>query len=584
MRVGILITGIALSLVASLTYYGSGFQPGALLLWLSALFLCAAFFYLHDGSTFRLNMRKSDVLALSLLVLLFAPLYFVRLYTIPFQINTDEVTIMYFQRLNVANPDIFGISNYLDFPSLIFIATGWMQELLGGVGLFHARIVHAGFGITIIVLAYVFFRQFFPVFWAAFAAVVLGANHALLAISRMAMRDNSGLLVGLASLAFLYYGYFHKRTLHTFVGGGLAGLCFYVYFPARAVLFIWLAYLVSFGMLLLLRRRNIQWVFQAGAVAVLGFFIVSGLLHIAELKNTTDSGEDFYRERFLVFEEGRIQQQYWVNAPTIAEGVMVNIKNGLTTFNNNVSDQSFIYPNANHGFVDPLSGVLLWIGIGIILVKAYRNRGFKQEDLFMLIGFFSLYISYAFIINKSPNYTRLLIILPFVSFFITQAAKIVSEKSSELLGTLSLSRRVSSISLGVLLAITIVSLNVLIFGDFARKGLAEGNDVGGTARYIEARKDAPGHQFVLVADQTYPYYSWGEKFQWEDWLGFFVGENQSYAVLDSESFIEKLPDSNATIFMNELVWLNYKRSLKEKYKEMKLHNIKTDGSLIAIEV
>ena len=41
----------------------------------------------------------------------------------------------------------------------------------------------------------------------------------------------------------------------------------------------------------------------------------------------------------------------------------------------------------------------------------------------MLGGFLSLWLSFAFLVNKAPNYTRLLITLPFVAFLVTEAVR-----------------------------------------------------------------------------------------------------------------------------------------------------------------
>ena len=64
----------------------------------------------------------------------------------------------------------------------------------------------------------------------------------------------------------------------------------------------------------------------------------------------------------------------WVHAPTIAEGYKTNVRWGLGTFNNKIADESFIYSNRGHGFVDPLTGILLWIGVALLGIRAIRRR------------------------------------------------------------------------------------------------------------------------------------------------------------------------------------------------------------------
>lgn len=53
-------------------------------------------------------------------------------------------------------------------------------------------------------------------------------------ISRLAMRENTSVLVELVALALLVWRLRRDHVLATFAGGVVAGLGFYVYFPARA--------------------------------------------------------------------------------------------------------------------------------------------------------------------------------------------------------------------------------------------------------------------------------------------------------------------------------------------------------------
>src|SRR5207247_10774945 len=53
-------------------------------------------------------------------------------------------------------------------------------------------------------------------------------------------------------------------------------------------------------------------------------------------------------------------------------------------------------------------------------------RGRRREDeeaLLMLGGFRVLWLSFALLVNKAPNYTRLLITLPFVAYLVVEALR-----------------------------------------------------------------------------------------------------------------------------------------------------------------
>ena len=181
-----------------------------------------------------------------LLIGFFAPIYLASAYTVPFQVNTDEVTIMLFMdRLSTDTVDPLGLSDYFGFPALPFFLFGRLAKMLGGVTLAHVRMIHALSGLAIIACSYVFLRQLLPRAAALAAAALVGGNHALIAISRMAMRDNGGLLVEVVALALLFAGLKRQSPFLLFVGGAVSGLSFYMYYPARATLIIWIVFLAT---------------------------------------------------------------------------------------------------------------------------------------------------------------------------------------------------------------------------------------------------------------------------------------------------------------------------------------------------
>ena len=471
----------------------------------------------------------------------------------------------------------FGLSHYFGFPNLSFLVFGKLSQFLGGITLNNFRLVHGFFGLLIVLLSYLFFRQSLSPFYGLAGAAILASNHALLGISRMAMRDNSGLLLELAALTLLLYGLRRKSRFLSFLGGALAGLTFYVYYPARITIFLW-----GLSLLILLFMKKISWrsALNIGAVNLLGFIIAASPILVATTKSP--GVLNYQREQFLIFPEGQKLEKEWTNIQTTEGAVRKNIVNGLTAFNSKIHDQGYIYPNYGHGFLDPLTGILIWIGLIIIL----RRREKTGAHILAVVGFLTIWLVLSLLVTKAPHYTRLLTVLPFVSYLALFAIKTVFEYlwglvSKFFSGALLNFVKNSSV---IVIVIVIVISNLTIFGDFAKQGLAEGNDVGSTARYVEARKNIPNYKFYLVASKEYPYYSWGEAYQWKDWLGFFASESQKVEVLEPENFLNSFDKPPFTIFMRQSIFRREEAAIKEKYPDFEIHNIKTDGSLVALEI
>src|SRR5687768_16848302 len=124
------------------------------------------------------SARKLDLrdlwIAIAILAV-FSPIYLVALHEIPWQVNTDEVTIMLFSEKIAGTPGTnpFGLSDYWGFPALPFYIFGNLAEFLGGMSLLNMRTIHAISGLLTIAAAYIFFRAFASRGVAAVGAIVL---------------------------------------------------------------------------------------------------------------------------------------------------------------------------------------------------------------------------------------------------------------------------------------------------------------------------------------------------------------------------------------------------------------------------
>jgi 4-amino-4-deoxy-L-arabinose transferase-like glycosyltransferase len=572
--------GLTLGAASLVVYGNNGTSTGMLLLWFAALLTLGVSFWSQSAALPRIAVR--DVVAIGVLVLAFAPLYLIAIYRWPVQVGSDEVAVMWASQTyadGTPNVDLLGPSDYLGRPTLLFVVWGNLGQLFGGIDLFHMRLLHALVGLLVIAASYALLRQLLPRRWALFAAFVLGVSHSLFMISRLAMRENTAVLVEVVALALLLWGLRHDHALATFSGGIVAGLGFYVYNPGRAVFPLWVVFLV--GLALFFRTRfSLRKLAGLGAVAGAGFVLVAGPILIAEQQAPPEQagGDAAQNAQLLVTSKGREVQQRWVFADTWQEGVWTNIRYGLGTFNNGVVDHSWIYENRGHGFVDPLTGILLWIGAGVALVALVRRRA-GPGVLLGLGGFVVLWLSSAFLINKAPNYTRLLITLPFVAFLVTLAVRWLGERVQTRFGV---RHGVAAVAVGAVALLAVWNLS--IGWDFVQKGRANGDDIGSTGRFIASVRDRPGQSFYLAANESIPYYKWGDASMWMTRMQLFARSGQQVSVVEPLLMRDFQATPPFSVFMRSDVWSNAAAPLTDRYPNVRVKKIVPDGTLIVADV
>jgi hypothetical protein len=574
--------GILLGLVSLLVYVTTGYGTSMLALWVASLVVLVVYFWSRSAPAPRFPRR--EVIVPPALMVVFAPLYLAVVHRWPVQVSSDEVAIMDAAQQYAAQPNVdpFGLSTYLARPALLFLAWGDLGELIGGIDLFHMRLLHGVFGLLTIGASYLLLRQLLPRGWAVFAACVLGLSHAFFMISRLAMRENTAVLLEVVAFALLLWGLRDDHMLSTFLGGFVAGLCFYVYFPARATFPIWVMFLILLSLLFrseFPRRRIVR----AGLIGAAGFLLMASPIVIAESKAPDTAGALPQKETLMIYPEARELQKDWVFESSVAGGMWKNISWGLTAFNNKIVDHGFIYENEGHGFVDPLTGIFLWVGVLVVGIGLYRRRG-DPGELFALCTFVVLWLSFAFLINKAPNYTRLLITLPFVAYFVAVATRFLAGRV-QLIAADWRPQWAAQARVGFVAA-TIAAvgvLNLAIAWDFIQDGRKNGEPIGSTGRYIESHRDVPGKKFYLSADDAnYMYYTFANGNS--DRLRLFAHDGQVGQHIPPESLNGFRAEPPFAIFMTRSLWTVAERDLRASYPNAQLHDILPDGSRVVFEV
>lgn len=582
------VIGLGLGLGALMLYANHGYDRRMLVIWTAAIVMLAVYFVTISPSLPR--PRLVDVLAPPALALVFAPLYLARIYEWPVQVSSDEVAVIDTASRYSSMPgvDPFGASDYLARPALLFIGWGKLGELLGGHDLATMRMLHALFALLLIAVSYVFFRQLLDARWAVVAACVLGLNHSLLMISRLGMRENTAVLTEVLALTLLLVGLRYEHALATFAGGFVAGLGAYVYFPARATLLIWIAALT---VLVLLYRKEfpLRAAVRAGAIAAIGFVLMAAPVLIAESKLPPEvAGGDYgQRAQLLIFAKGREVQKDWVFADSVSDGVRTNIRQGLTTFNDEIHDHGWIYENRGHGFVDPLTGILIWLGLGAVVLALVRRRR-EPWAVVPIVGFVSAWLAFAFIVNKAPNYTRLLIVLPFVAYLAVEGIRALAALVGRALrdpDRPGLERRASTVAM--VAALVIVGIwNLSIAWDFVDTGRERGDDIGTTGRYVAAHKDVPGQKFYIAAQESgpYQYFAWGASPQWVQRMTLFANDQAQVGAVDPNILRDIAQPPPFAIFMREQLWRETSSDLQAKWPQARMRTLVPEKGLVVVEV
>ncbi len=534
------------------------------------------------------SVTSADVLSISLLVALFAPLYLIELYRLPYPVHNDEIRLMVLEtKLTQPGTDWFGISEYLTMPTFLFSLFGTLGKALGGIDLTNMRAVHAGMGVLTILVSYLLFRSAAGPRIAFGGASILGINHSLWMLSRMALWDNSALLFEVIALAFLMHALRRKSPGLVFLGGVAAGMCFYVYLPARATVLIW-----GLLMLALVFYFRSRWS-RRSLLALSGSSLAGFLLVITPLflTNTNQTGKFSTEYRFLITPAGLEQQRlHAIGASGRAQmstlqGYLFNVEHGLTAFNNFEWDNGGMYTNPDHGFVDPLTGILLWIGLGSVAWGWRAGIRPRAGEVLAVVGFVSLWLAFAFLINQAPNYTRMLPVLPFVAYLAAKGLDWLSTAPRRIIGErielLSFSLRSTLFVLGLL---TVGLLNLAIVGEYITFAWEDGSIRGATARYVEARAGIQGYYYHLYADQEQRYFVWGEELEWREWINFFLGEEQQLEVEPPQACSDLGMNFPFTVFMASSVWEQCGPLLVDEFPEAEVRYMQPNGSRVAVEV
>ena len=579
-----LCTGIFCGIFPAVYYSIYGFSNNILLIWLlSILILGAHFFRKSEHKKVKIGFGKRDLFIIICITLLFAPVYLYNTYKSPFPIVNDELINVIIARTKVftTDYDIFKPTGYIFYPSFVFIFFGWTGKIIfGSITIYSMRFLTAVFGLITIPASYLFFRLFSGRKTSMGAAVILGSSHVFLALSRMAL-SNIAYLFNVISLGLFYLAYKHEDYFYVFLGSLCAGISFYSYFTGRFVFIFWTIFLI---LIIVFKKKHLgtRKILNLYLASALVFFIIIGPLVIPALVNSQNSiilGQGYLTKQLLLFEDGRSEQQLFVNAPTPAAGVIKNVIDGITIFNNKIQDRSAFYPNVGHGFFDFLTGIFIIAGAVLLLGK--KNK--KEHELLILGCFFFLWFLYIFVINKAPTYNRVLAILPFSSYI---AANCIAAVSVFLYKRTKIGVNLSFI---VIIGLILI-LNFSYYNDFNHNSMVLSQPLGATGRFIGGIEHPEKYKFILVNNTKYPYFTWpypeAYKMQIEFFtnntrFNFFTAGHENVKIVPIENLTQNIREGPLIIFINGDLWAQYNYTIKNYYQK---HILTPDHKLLAIEL
>jgi len=506
------------------------------------------------------------------LLILLVPLYLIGVYQMPHRVNTDEIIFLMTADglLQNPHPDLFGLTHYFGFPAGSFLVIGRMSQWLGGIGLEQVRWVNGFFGLCTVGAAYAYYRYLWAKREAWWAALLFGTSQALVGISRMAVRDNLPVFVEIVAMVLLIRGLARRSRASLLLGGFVAGLGVYNYYSARIIFIVWTIFL-AFLWAVLPRPNRLKKLVLAWSTSALGFFLVAAPMAIASWKGRQEL-IGYPAGQFVFSQEGHHIVEMWEGMP-FRKAYWSNLWKGLTVFNNGLSDRGNIYINPRHGFLDPVSGMFLWVGVAVWFF--HRRRSLPQR--LAASGLLVIWLFLSILTTKNPEYSRMLVVLPFAILFAFQGMQWVARKIAPQHSRMVLRTLVFLVALG----------NIYIYLDQTRQSHEVGDIPGETVRYVAQRSMLPSYTYYIVMDEEQPYF-WFGKTAWQPWVKYFAGEQQNAFLITSAVLRQPGPwpdwERPFTLFMNGQTWAIANQRLMQSFPQGQIHPMAPQNLALAFEV
>ena len=537
-----IITGFIVLLASMLLYLFYGYHSTIIILWILSMILVGIYFFKNQTEERdRSLFTRKDIVIAAILTTIVCAFYFSVDITHPQKSEIDESDTVA-KSLVFSQPgfDIFRPSDFFWFSAPAFSIAGHLASSLGSVDIFNLRLIHVALTILCSFISYFLFRRIFPDrFSASAATLLLAGSHSLFANSHLGHLVNFAILAEVISLLFLLTGLQKRSLFYIFIGSIFAGFGWTVYGTAKIIIAGWLISLTIIAILSKFKVCEKIDFKRIAAATLIGFtmailpFVIG---HLVTLHDNPPTASDKIRNEIFLFSRAREKQIFITDADTWQEAYTYNIINGLTAFNkvNKVNNQEkYAWTHFKPvTFVDPLTGVLLWIGAVSVLLTIIRRK-MRMEMVIILIHFLFFLFVFSFLITSAPNYPRLLITLPFVVSLVVFGISNITKILASRIPQLCYRNIISKICLGTMVLI-ILYININLVSEYIREGGYDHWPIAGTAYWIHNQsKQGPKH-FYLYNEETGKHHRevWNTR-DWQNlWFSSFTFTDQPFKFKD----------------------------------------------------
>jgi hypothetical protein len=579
--------------VTTTIYAVLGYNPLVLAGWLSALALASRALWPECRTpTPRNRLVPGEYWFLAATMLGFALLVLPYLSTLPYEFSTDEIysTATVRDFVDGTEKDPLGLVAWWGLPALYFALTAIMGHIFG-TSIEAVRMVTALTAIATIVPFYMWIRTLHGRNTATIATLMLALAHAFIGWGRIALHQNSPVLLLSIAMALLAIGMRDCCPLKILWGGVTLGLAFHSYPSGQIIVFIWV---VALGATVVLRSVSWKTVAPIAVLSGLGFLLAVAPMIV----NMVGSWEAFAARAQAVAISNPAAIDLMGQHLGLTDHTMIlreNTVRSLLSFNG--AYPYVTYFNPGHGFVDPATGVLLWLGVAFALTRL-RNFGL----LLSVVGFGAVY-AVGFLTEGAPVHGRLLVALPFVTVLAAEALGSLGRAIAPGGGARLLRRRLAG---AFIFAFAI--LNLAIFQNYVHNQVSRARSDAATAigrtlgvgvemtnplgRFFGQEATwPPGTLAVLITNDDYPVFRWADEVEWRMWMAFFSDESRVQILPDVQSFVD-VPASTfvngfwtgAIVFMRREIWERDRDALLAAYPDLRHEPLTSNRQLITVHL